>query len=341
MTVLSAITKLYTQNQHHAVHVSRKDRHFINMFYMARSEKHYGGSRFMDLLIRLIHYNKNRRIFFKRNHPYITALFNECKKQQPVAINNTVDKAAVLIGINYTGTKSALHGCENDVYDTKKILMEKYGYKDENILILTETEKSVKMQPTYQNIITAIHWLVKMGKEGCNTLWFQYSGHGFYMKDTDGDEADGYDECLVTGDNYALLDDHLRHYLIDSLPKECNLFCFMDCCHSGTMLDLKYKYKSGSAPAMMIENKNQSKCSVISLSGCRDNQVSMDAHFNNKYAGALTKTFWRAVKSNKYKTMGLFALVNLVRTNLKKGGFDQVPQLTCSHSLNKNTVFSI
>jgi hypothetical protein len=358
MSVLSAINHLYKVNQERAFGINRRNRFIISVYNGALSEKKlYNGTKFMDLLSRLMKYNSMRSIYFPAKHPFITALYNECKSinaapeankskeeaNKPKDVANKpkeVKKAALLIGINYKGTKSQLNGSENSVYEMKEILKSKYGFKDENILVLTESEKDKNRHPTYQNIMSALAWLVKMGNNGYSKLWFQYSGHGFYVKDTNGDEADGLDECLVTNDNYAIIDDHLRQSLINKLPKECQLFCFMDCCHSGTMLDLKYEYKAKSNEIVKV-NHSESKCDIISISGCRDDQVGWEAKFYNKHAGALTWTFLNTIKSYKYKEVGLFELIKKVHAAIKKVGFDQVPQLTSSYSLTKDSRFSI
>lgn len=346
MSTLKMTENLYNYNKNRSISLGRNNGYILKMHKNALSEhKLYKNTRFMKLLERLVRYNRYRSVYFGARSNYIRAMYDECVAANKINAANSGSsakngKAALLIGINYVGTQSQLNGCENDVYNTKKILKSNYGYKDEDILILSERESDPSHQPTYDNIVDAISWLVKKGNSGYKSLWFQYSGHGYYFRDDNGDEADGYDECIVTGDNYAIMDDHFREILIKPLPEDCNLFCFMDCCHSGTMMDLKYKYKAGS-DEMKMENNSDTKCNVISISGCRDDQVSMDAYFYNEYAGALTKTFWNAVISRNYQNIDLFSLIKDVRSRLAKNKFDQVPQLMSNHSLDKNSKFSI
>ena len=67
------------------------------------------------------------------------------------------------------------------------------------------------------------------------------------MLDDDGDEDDGYDETLVPVDFAAfgqIRDDDLYRTLVCPMPAGVTLVSVMDCCHSGTVLDLPYKYKA-------------------------------------------------------------------------------------------------
>ena len=65
------------------------------------------------------------------------------------------------------------------------------------------------------------------------------------MPDKNGDEKDGFDEAMVPVD-YAsggvILDDTLLEILVCPLPKGSSMTCFIDSCHSGTMLDLPYEF---------------------------------------------------------------------------------------------------
>merc|ERR1712137_1430591 len=66
------------------------------------------------------------------------------------------------------------------------------------------------------------------------------------MKDRDGDEEDKFDETMVPLD-YAsagqIPDDEINRELVLDLPEGCCLTAVMDCCHSGSILDLPYTLK--------------------------------------------------------------------------------------------------
>ena len=213
------------------------------------------------------------------------------------------------------------------------MLVKHYGFKEENIRLLKGD------QTTRENILKSIEWLVKKADEGFGSLWFQYSGHGYYFKDQNGDELDGMDECIVTCDNYAILDDEFRANLVNKLRGDARLFCIMDCCHSGTMLDLCYKYNK-NGDKLVLENSAKPTCNIIALSGCRDDQTSADANFDDGWAGALTKCLLNTLNKFSYKPK-LFELLRDIHNQLNEYNLGQVPQLTSSKELDKDDVFKI
>jgi hypothetical protein len=119
-----------------------------------------------------------------------------------------------------------------------------HGFEDENITILMDD--GAHTEPTYKNILAAYHELVSSAKAG-DAIFCHYSGHGGKVRDDDGDEADGYDETLVPVDFNAagqIRDDDIFSALIGPMPAGVTLTSVMDCCHSGTVLDLPYVFKA-------------------------------------------------------------------------------------------------
>jgi len=74
---------------------------------------------------------------------------------------------------------------------------------------------------------------------------YSNKGHGGKLKDQDGDEKDGYDETLVPLDYQnagQIRDDDLYKILVRPLKEGVYATCIMDCCHSGSILDLPYTF---------------------------------------------------------------------------------------------------
>jgi len=124
--------------------------------------------------------------------------------------------------------------------------MSRFGYQDDDIVILTDDASNPRQQPTKENMINAMQWLVR-GASPNDSLFFHYSGHGGQTKDLDGDEDDGYDEVIYPVDyetNGHIVDDLMHDIMVRPLPPGCRLTAIFDSCHSGTALDLPYVYST-------------------------------------------------------------------------------------------------
>jgi hypothetical protein len=155
-------------------------------------------------------------------------------------------RKALLIGINYFSQRGQLRGCINDVRNMSAYLVEHFQYKREDMVILTDDQQNPMSQPTKQNILRAMHWLVKDAHPD-DSLFFHYSGHGGQTKDLDGDEADGYDEVIYPVDfrqNGHITDDEMHRIMVRPLASGVRLTAIFDSCHSGTALDLPYIYST-------------------------------------------------------------------------------------------------
>ncbi len=189
----------------------------------------------------------------------------------------SVYKYALVIGINYTGTSVELKGCVNDANNIVEYLVTKCGYLESNIKVLTDVDETSK--PNFLNVDVEITRLVnKAIYNGAKELFLSYSGHGTYVRDLNGDEKDGRDECIVPLDykRKGFLRDDRLNQIIRRLPRHCKLYCLFDCCFSGTILDL-----TGPQP---IRN-------AAMISGCTDKQTSSESLINGEWSGAMTACF--------------------------------------------------
>eukprot|EP00249_Psilotum_nudum_P013609 c24423_g1_i1 orf=983-1753(-) len=144
-------------------------------------------------------------------------------------------KKAVLVGCNYTGTKAELHGCVNDVWRMHKSLIERFGFDEQDITVLIDTDRRYT-QPTGANIKRAVNKIVSEAKPG-DVLFFHYSGHGTRLPAESGSLDDtGYDECIVPCDMNLMTDDDFRE-IVDRVPKGASLTIVSDSCHSGGLID--------------------------------------------------------------------------------------------------------
>jgi hypothetical protein len=166
----------------------------------------------------------------------------------------------LIIGCDYLNHKSGqLRGCNNDALDGFDH-HEQFGLVPENTLLLLDDPSKIRAQrllargfkiqmPTRKNIEQGMKWLAEGATN--DILLLTYSGHGTQTKDKVGDESDGFDEAICPVDydvpenrgGGLIVDDWIRQNLVTPLPETVTLISWMDCCHSGTVFDLRYKRK--------------------------------------------------------------------------------------------------
>lgn len=243
-------------------------------------------------------------------------------------------KSALLIGCNYIGTQYQLNGCLTDVSNLETKIKNQYGFQEIKIM----TDETTSLKPTKINIINEITTLLTNSTAG-DTLFLAFSGHGTTQKDTNGDEKDGYDEMFVPLDFNCISDDEMKTLFQKHLKTDVTLFCLFDCCHSGTILDLKYQYLDSMNYDEATQNSKDTEMTgqVFLLSGCMDNQTSADAYINNKFQGAMT---WALLDTlNKKATPTWKDLVTTMRATLKTSQYNQLPQLSSGKAFDINTPF--
>lgn len=203
-------------------------------------------------------------------------------------------KKALVIGIYYKIGKSARIDAGDDAiivashlrdrkYTDVRLMLDKDTKDWESFGIgtfLREDFLGGKVLPTKNNITNAMEWLVKDAKSG-DRLFLFFAGHGGQIKDKDGDEkkTDKLDEYIATMDDKKLTDDEMHGILIKGLPKGVRLNAVFDCCHSGTILDLRYLENKGKLRTNT--SKHDSDAHVVLLSGCKDNETADDSDWDD------------------------------------------------------------
>uniref|UniRef100_A0A0E0DTH5 Peptidase C14 caspase domain-containing protein n=1 Tax=Oryza meridionalis TaxID=40149 RepID=A0A0E0DTH5_9ORYZ len=144
-------------------------------------------------------------------------------------------KRALLVGINYPGTKAELKGCHNDVARMRRALVDRFGFDEADIRVLADADRSAP-QPTGANIRRELARLVGDAGPG-DFLFFHYSGHGTRLPaETGQDDDTGYDECIVPSDMNLITDQDFTE-LVQKVPDDCLFTIVSDSCHSGGLLD--------------------------------------------------------------------------------------------------------
>ena len=130
-------------------------------------------------------------------------------------------KEALILGVSdYMGEKSDLGGVKKDIPRMEN-LFKSWGF---NVTLLKDAQ-SMNLESYLGNYANL---------SANDSFIFYYSGHGYHIKDTNGDEPDGEDEALVLSDgekNELFIDDALFGYLNAIKAKK---MVVLDSCHSGT-----------------------------------------------------------------------------------------------------------
>jgi metacaspase-1 len=100
--------------------------------------------------------------------------------------------------------------------------------------------------PTTHNILAAMNWLVSEPNCMC---FMHYSGHGGLVEDESGMHESGYVDTIVPVDferpGGSMIQSSLLHRtLVSGLAPGCTLVIIMDCCHSGSAVELPYVYRT-------------------------------------------------------------------------------------------------
>jgi hypothetical protein len=245
-------------------------------------------------------------------------------------------KRAVLVGINYFGTQAQLRGCINDVRNMQSLL-EQMGWPRNCMRTLTDDQRGSSM-PTRANIEAAMHWLVD-GVQPGDVLFFHFSGHGAQQEDPHGYEEDGMNETILPVDFKSagmMTDDQLGELTVRRLPEGVRLTAVMDCCHSGTGLDLPYSWmgrgwKEDTNPFHTLGD-------VQMFSGCADDDTSSDAATAYGAAGgAMTTAFCDVLRANP--GLPYSHLIQQLNNTMARRGFSQRAQLTSSQAFDFNRPF--
>lgn len=260
-------------------------------------------------------------------------------------------RKALLIGINYynaAGRKPQLRGCVRDAYNMRQLLIQRFGYRPEDMILLSDepSQTDYRLRPTRDNIIRAMQWLVHDARPG-DSLVFQYAGHGDQVPDEDGDEEDKLDEVICPVDheeNGVIVDDQLHDYLVKPLPAGCRLTAIYDCCHSGTALDLPCTYTRDiergilGSKNMYAMGTKTSPADVICWSACADCEQAADT----KKTGVMSQAFISALNDGReHSFQSLFMAVDNAIRAIARPRFSQKPQLSGSHPIDITRKFTM
>ncbi|TKA77890.1 hypothetical protein B0A55_03336 [Friedmanniomyces simplex] len=170
------------------------------------------------------------------------------QRYQERGFNAGPRKKSLLIGINYVGSQHALQGCHQDVQNVRQFLQAMDYPSDSNSQVILRDDSSTDPRgpfwPNGHNILAAMQWLIS---EPGTVNFLHYSGHGGQVAADDDDRASGFDDTIVPSDFESqgqIPSGILHRLLVSRLPPPSSLFIVLDCCHSGSALELPYIFRA-------------------------------------------------------------------------------------------------
>ena len=163
-------------------------------------------------------------------------------------------RRAMLVGVNYVGQKGELKSCHNDVENMKDYLIKAQGFRPGEILVLKDD--GIHPKPTKENIMNGFIRLTQYSQPG-DVVFVSFSGHGGRVVDENGDEEDGFDESIIPVDfqkNGQIVDDDILDTFVKRMKGGVTCTVLMDCCHSGSVLDLPYYFATDKKGMKMEKN---------------------------------------------------------------------------------------
>jgi hypothetical protein len=133
-----------------------------------------------------------------------------------------------------------------------------------------------------------------------------------------------------------ITDNQLHAHLIEPLPNGCRLTAVMDCCHSGTGLDLPFTLRGDRWQE--DDNPHYVLGDVVFFSGCEDGDYSADARPRyGQPGGAMTTAFVQVVREGRYQSYPHF--MRQLDVAMRRGGFAQRPQMCASQAFDTQRPF--
>ncbi|PWJ39316.1 caspase family protein [Sediminitomix flava] len=157
----------------------------------------------------------------------------------------SIERKALIIGINNYEPKEGLDavksdrmwinldGSVNDALSMKSILLNKFGFVENNIITLVTPEET-----TRDKLIEGFKKLAAMTQKG-DEVFIYYAGHGSQVVNSRSPEVDKLDETIVPSDSYTgvldIRDKELNELFSKIQDKGAVLTIIFDSCNSGSV----------------------------------------------------------------------------------------------------------
>jgi metacaspase-1 len=242
-------------------------------------------------------------------------------------------KAALCIGINqYPNPANNLAGCVNDANDWAKVLNDIYNFDVIKMLLNSDA--------TLDNVRASAEELLASKPD---VFVITDSSHGTRIPDST--EADGYCEAICLYDKFLI--DHDFHKILEKADPKTKIVVISDSCHSAgvtreflaTMNDFRYAsqpkylphpdnqeaFKAAMSPTVRAIFEPTVGMNEVLVAGCKSDQYSYDASFDNRPNGAFTYYTIKCLRENPNLTYN--QLIQKLNEYLPSSRYPQCPVL--------------
>lgn len=258
-------------------------------------------------------------------------LGHQARRYGRVLAQETPRKRALLVGVNTYPNSSrftSLKGCTTDVQLQRELLVHRFGFHPDDILILSD---DAQLLPTRDNILTAFEeHLIKPCRAG-DVVVFHFSGHGSRVIEANSPDGDNINATLVPmdaeQDTESVNDIMGRTLFLLTSALATEQFCgVLDSCYAGggTRGNVRVRsawdgqvYQIGSEErdyqtrwlrerqipfATLQAQREMGVAKGIMLAAAQRDQEAVDVGFDGFHAGAftylLTQYLWQQTDSH-------------------------------------------
>jgi hypothetical protein len=303
-----------------------------------------------------------------------------------------IKKHALIIGLQYSGSNK-LNGCWNDNDTIINTINKIYGFNKDEITLIQDQGNNHKDRHgdkvgSKKNIESELQNMVN---KNLDFFFFYVASHGIEINDYNNDESNynnpeikylnegsNMDTAILTSefnDRVSFLpDDKIRNFLA-KMKNNTTILSVIDCCHSGTILDLQYlnvirknnkrnfieddshrsfsylrsKYKDKYTVIKGAYNKESNlDIKALCISGCRDGQSVYEKYMagsiNGTFTFNLSKILLNLHKSNMLckDNNDCYNIkdISLIVTG-KINNYKQIPMITSSFPIDIENTYLI
>jgi hypothetical protein len=261
-------------------------------------------------------------LFFQDgNHPPQ----HQARSQQPAAPKGQPaepPRFALLVGVGkykHLSAREQLDGCANDVAAMRRVLIERFRFKENNIKSLIDDQATAEtIRQGFKDLIAQVKALPANGPVA--QIVFHFSGHGSQVPDQmwpdpDYDEEDGLDETIVPydakqqGGDEDIRDDEINHFVHDICrDKKAKIMVVLDSCHSGSGARGTTKVRQLSGRDLVPTKQPKGAPPPVAhtlppgcvfLGACRATEVEPEFQEGDKHHGLLTRFLVEVLSEEK------------------------------------------